>query len=328
MSKAVFNAPLLLKTGHLQTAYSGLVWQPPGLKSDQQYLIPVAEGIQLKCLLNWAGPQAGHKLWILVHGLESSADAAYMVSTARKGINQGWDVLRMNIRGCGGSAHLSHTAYHAGLSDDVLAVAQYAAKVLGYREIVLAGFSLGGHQVLKLATELTSVPTWLKGICAISPPLDLGLTSRNLIRLENRGYERYFFKQMVQTYRLRLRLWPDHTPKVPLEKIKNLYDFDEYVTSACFGFRDAQDYYAQTSVGPRLDHLLLPVQIIIAKDDPIIPFGTHKPVMVRAFKNLEWLVSPGGGHVGFINSAQAAKNDLDCYWAENRLLDFANQVLI
>lgn len=317
-----FSAPLWLKTGHLQTAYTGLFWTPPALAAQQRCDIAVDPENRVRCLLNRAQESPAAVLVILVHGLEGHAEVPYMVSTARKLLSQGLDVLRMNLRGCGQTQYLSQTSYHAGLSGDVRAVAEYASAQLGYPQIVLVGFSLGGHQVLKLATEWTAPPAWLKGMCAVSPPVDLGRTSRNLLRFENRGYERYFFRLMLTTYRARRRLWPEVTPLEPLARVHSLLDFDQYITAPQFGFRDAQDYYTQSSVGPHLGKITLPVQIILAQDDPIVPFASHQAVMDTAPPNLSWLISHEGGHVAFINSPLAAKRDRDQMWSENRILDF------
>ncbi|PIQ23239.1 hypothetical protein COW36_18915 [bacterium (Candidatus Blackallbacteria) CG17_big_fil_post_rev_8_21_14_2_50_48_46] len=321
MTHPPFMAPVWLKTGHLQTAYSGIFWQPRPLPADTVHDIVVAEAVKLRCLLNRANPTPKTKLCILVHGLESSAEASYMVSAARKGLKRGWDILRVNLRGCGGTTHLSSTAYHAGLSQDVWKVAVFAYQSLGYSEIVLAGFSLGGHQVLKLASELEHPPEWLKGICAISPPLDLAETSRNLMRLENRGYERYFFQQMLKTFRWRRRLWPESTPEIAWSRLKNLKDIDNHLTAPAFGFLNGEDYYRKMSVGPHLNKIKIATQIVMAQDDPIIPFTCHAKAM-KLHAQIKWLISPGGGHVGFINR-EFPEFPEDIYWAENRLFDFA-----
>lgn len=96
-----------------------------------------------------------------------------MRSTARKALERNIDVIRLNLRSCGPSSHLSATLYHAGLSRDLLEVCLYAVTKLGYQRIVVGGFSLGAQLVLKMAGESGDSYPWLKGACAISPPLDL-----------------------------------------------------------------------------------------------------------------------------------------------------------
>jgi len=59
---------------------------------------------------------------MLVHGLEGSAEAGYMRTMAKAGLDAGFAVHRFNIRTCGGTAHLSKTLYHAGLTGDLRSV--------------------------------------------------------------------------------------------------------------------------------------------------------------------------------------------------------------
>jgi predicted alpha/beta-fold hydrolase len=44
--------------------------------------------------------------------------------------------------------------------------------------------------------------------------------------------------------------------------------------------------------------------------------------MAQAAPSVSWLLSREGGHVAFVNSPLAAKQDRDAMWSENRLLDF------
>ncbi|PKL76173.1 MAG: hypothetical protein CVV27_11625 [Candidatus Melainabacteria bacterium HGW-Melainabacteria-1] len=322
MSVVPFAAPAWLKSGHQQTLYAALGHRPAPLAPDRRIKIQVDAENSVLCLFNQAGAQAAQICLILLHGLESHGDAPYIVSTARKALADGFDVLRMNLRACGGSGHLARTSYHAGLSQDAWEVARYAADSLGYPHIALAGFSLGGHTLLKLAGELgTDRPDWLLGVCAVSPPLDLAASSQSLMRPANRIYERYFYQSMVRSYRAKRRLWPELTPNEPLQRALNLYAFDEHITAPAFGYRDAADYYQQNSALQFIPRISLPVTIVFALDDPIIPFASHQQAMALGNPQLHWLLSAEGGHVGFRNDGQLAASDRDAHWAENRLLE-------
>lgn len=323
MSHIPFSAPAWLKSGHAQTIYGGAFWRPEPLPPDQSLKIPVDAANTLLCLFNQAGPEPAAGLLILVHGLESSAHGHYIVSTARKALGDGLDVLRMNMRSCGGSEYLSATSYHGGLSQDVMAVAEYA-RHLGYQQIVLAGFSLGGHVLLKLAGQLGEhVPVWLKGVFAVSPPLQLAAASAGLMHPRNRLYERYFFNSMLRSYRARRRCWPETTPLGRLARVRDLYQFDEWITAPDFGYRDAADYYRQNSALQWFEQIRLPVRIVYALDDPIIPAGAHQQAMAMQNPAVSWLLTGEGGHVGFFNQAGLACHDRDWLWAENRLLEAA-----
>ncbi len=61
---------------------------------------------------------------IIVHGLEGSSDSQYVIGTGSKAWRAGMNVVRMNMRNCGGTETLGPTLYNSGMSDDVGAVAE------------------------------------------------------------------------------------------------------------------------------------------------------------------------------------------------------------
>src|ERR1700683_3166823 len=104
-------------------------------------------------------PSAPVAQLILVHGLEGSSSAGYARSLAQAALEAGCATHRFNMRSCGGTEHLSgRTLYHSGQTSDLLAVIRQisAQQQQPNAPIFLAGFSLGGNVVLKLAGELGS----------------------------------------------------------------------------------------------------------------------------------------------------------------------------
>ena len=75
--------------------------------------------MQILCHCHWQAERQKRLTLIIVHGLEGSSNSQYVIGTANRALAQGWNVVRMNIRGCGGTEHLSSTLYHSGLSQDV-----------------------------------------------------------------------------------------------------------------------------------------------------------------------------------------------------------------
>ena len=55
-------------------------------------------------------------------GIEGSSEGVYMLATARKAFAAGFNVVRMNLRNCGDTEHLTPTLYHGGLTEDLRAV--------------------------------------------------------------------------------------------------------------------------------------------------------------------------------------------------------------
>ena len=63
------------------------------------------------------------------------------------------NVVRMNMRNCGGTEQLGPTLYNSGMSTDVGVVAETLIREDGLQKVAFAGFSMGGNLVLKLLGE-------------------------------------------------------------------------------------------------------------------------------------------------------------------------------
>ena len=114
------------------------------------------------------GAVAGaHTVVVLVHGLGGSWDSSYQVAVAAACAAAGAATLRLGLRGSDGTAG---DFYHAGLTDDLVA-ALAAPELARYERVCIAGFSLGGHVVLRYATEAHDPR--LVAVAAVCSPLDL-----------------------------------------------------------------------------------------------------------------------------------------------------------
>ena len=96
----------------------------------------------------------GEVALVLVHGLTACTEARYMLSLAQSALEQGYDVLRLNVRNCGGTEALCPTLYHSGITADLCSVVDQLAP----RPLVVLGFSMGGNQAVKLAGEWGDAP--------------------------------------------------------------------------------------------------------------------------------------------------------------------------
>ncbi len=77
---------------------------------------------------------------------------------------------------------------------------------------------------------------------------------------------------------------------------KNLEDFDNLLTGPLHGFKDADDYYKQSSSINFLDNIKIPTMIVNAKNDPFLGPDCYPEINN---KNITFLVPEYGGHVGF-----------------------------
>ena len=232
---------------------------------------------------------------VLVHGLEGSSDAGYMRGVANVALDAGFGAHRLNLRTCGGTEHLASTGYHGGLTSDLLAVVQALVQQNG-APVWLAGFSLGGNLVAKLAGELgTAARPLLAGICAVSAAIDLGACARRIGEPDNRLYEYRFVRLM----RGRARVTWGST-KADLRGIRTVIELDDRITGPKFGFGGAKQYYETQSAIQFLSGIRVPALFITAKDDTFIPFGIYDHPAFRENPYLQLLATDHGGHLGFL----------------------------
>lgn len=289
-------------------------------------LFAVEEDAKVHTFCHWQRTPREHATLILVHGLEGSAEAIYMLGTAEKAFASGMNVIRINMRNCCGHLHLTKTLYNSGMTCDVLAIVNELREVDGLQEIYLSGCSMGGNIVLKAAAELDSKgQTPLAGVCAVSPALDLAACVDELERGFNRMYEARFLQSLKTKIRQKAALYPQLFTTDHLPTIKSIRQFDDIYTAPNAGYIDSADYYAKASALPIVDRIEVPTLIIQAQDDPFVPFHSFLSPKLKT-PYIKLLAPEYGGHAGFVQSAPELNQLLDRFWAENRIVTFCLEV--
>lgn len=314
----------LFRSGHAQTLAS-FAWPRRRalreLRNDEARLFEVAPGVRVLVRCRWQRERTAHPTLLLVHGLEGSSESIYMLSTALKARRAGFNVLRLNIRTCGDTLHLSQTLYNSGMSEDLRAVVRELIDGDRLTELFLCGFSLGGNMSLKLAGEYgADFPPELKGVSAVSPSVELAASADRIEQRSNFIYQRKFIRSLKRRMREAARLYPERYDAGNLARVRTLREFDELYTAPHGGFRDAADYYARSSSLPLIPRIRLPTLIIHAEDDPFIPYASLTHPSLGANPQVILLAPRHGGHVGFLSDGRAGGEDR--FWAENRIIQF------
>jgi len=252
---------------------------------------------------------------VLLHGLEGGGDAGYIRSMAWHALEAGFITHRFHMRTCGGTEKLSTTLYHGGLTSDLLAFLRQTAAEGRRLPVFLIGFSLGGNVALKLAGELGET-NLIRGVCAISTPIDLGACARRVGQPDNRLYERRFVARMKQ----RLIATGRYTA-ADLAPSQSIYEIDDRITAPSFGFGTADNYYATQSAKNFLDRIRVPALLIQAKDDTFIPFEIFRHPAFAANPHLRLIATEYGGHLGFL-SRRAPR-----FWVDEAAIEFLLNLL-
>lgn len=312
------------KSGHAQT-FAAYYWPRRGVlkrahNADEPRIFEVEPGIRLLAHCRWQKARHQHPTIILIHGLEGSNSSVYMLGTSEKAYHAGFNVVRLNLRNCGKTEHMTPTLYHAGMSGDIRTILRELIERDNLSHIFVVGFSMGGNMSLLLAgEEAGQTPTELAGICAVSPTIDLRACVDAIEWRSNRLYKHSFLRSMKNRIRRKQKLFPELYDTKGLSRIRRLRDFDERYTSIGGGFESAAEYYERASALQFIRHIRTPALMIHAQDDPFVPFQPFRDPSIAENPYLIFLAPENGGHVGFIG---AETNGEDRFWMENRIVEF------
>merc|ERR1712238_543312 len=204
-------------------------------------------------------------------------------------------------------------------------------------KLYLAGFSLGANAVLKCLGELGTDAIHkynIRGGMALCVPLDAAV---NAPFLGKPGFNQLVYCQNLlrtlkarATYQLERFCDNDETTtkfdyKACMDA-KTITDFDDAFVAPVYGYKDAYDYYEQTSSIKYLEKTAVPTFILNSKDDPFMdptfcPFEkTRESGCVGGKAPVKMVYSKHGGHLGYLFHQPKNDNVIpDTSWAPTEL---------
>ncbi len=322
-----FTPRRLLRNGHLQTLAGNFLPRRLSLPEAESLLVEVEGPLggygasHVLCHCHWQSDDVRRERLtvIIVHGLEGSSNSHYVRGNAARALAAGFNVVRMNMRSCGGTDELSPTIYHSGRSEDIGAVVKTLVERLGIRSIALLGYSMGANLVLKYAGEVSAnPPAQLKAAIGISPLMDLFVSSAALHEPQNRIYEWHFLRSMLARVRRKAALFPEIYSTNNLSIIRSMRLFDEHIVARYGGFVGADDYYYTVASSQYATRFTVPTLIVQSVDDPFIRMLPSTRAALIENPNVTFIETTHGGHCAFL----AAPLDDDGRWAEATLYRF------
>jgi uncharacterized protein len=316
-----------LRGGHAQTL-AGNYWvrQPFEISSESQAVeVDSKDGSRVLCHCHWQPEEvrADRLTIVLVHGLEGSSDSRYVRGITARAWAAGCNVVRMNMRNCGGTEAWTPTLYHSGLSADVSAVLDHFVRMYGLQRIAMAGYSMGGNLVLKLAGELgAQAPEWLLAAVGVSPAADLAACADAVHVRSNRMYEWHFLRNLRERFRRKRRLFPDIYSDEDLSRVRSVREFDDRITARYSGFNGADDYYYRASAARVISGIAIPTLVLHSLDDPFIRILPETRDSMMASTAIELVETDRGGHCAFLAAKGEAAEEMGRHWAEATLIRF------
>lgn len=310
---SAFSPPPLLGNGHVQTILPVLFPRRFSLNFEKERLeLEDGDFLDLDWLRNGAGTG---RLALLSHGLEGCSTQGYILGMADTLAKGGFDVLAWNFRGCGTETNRLLRFYHSGETRDLARIIAHAAPA--YSQIVLIGFSLGGNITLKYLGETDPHPL-VSAAAAISVPVDLVSTAATLDRRKgNRFYLQRFLRTLVEKIEVKARNFPDRIDTAHLRRIRSFQEFDDRYTARLHGFRDAMDYWSQSSSRQFLPRITVPTLLLNARNDPFLDEPSFPYPEAEGNPHLFLETPASGGHVGFIDFQEGLRP-----WSEKRVAEW------
>ena len=304
-----------LTNGHLQTIVANYYPRPAFRLGSVAETIEVdpATGSRVLCNCHWQpeSVRARRLTVLLVHGLEGSSDSRYVQAIAARAWAANCNVIRMNMRNCGGTEALTPTLYHSGLSGDVGVVVDHYAGRFGLERVALVGYSMGGNLVLKLAGEWGRRAP-LTAVAAVCPAIDLAPGADALHEPANRLYEWNFLRGLMARFHRKAKLFPAIYDTRSIGPVRSIREFDEKILSRYWGFKGADDYYHRAAAARVVENIAAPTLILHAQDDPFIRLLPETRAKLLANLHIDFVETRHGGHCAYLS--RDSGNEM--HWAE------------
>jgi predicted alpha/beta-fold hydrolase len=269
-----FRPPWWAKNRHVQTIFPRFIQKRAKLDYRKEKLaLPDGDFVNLI----WAGDvQKSSGLIAMFHGLEGSIRSHYTNDMAANFVKQGYAVVLMHFRGCGGEQNATPRAYHSGETEDAWYFLNWLEEKFPDTRKVAMGFSLGANMLLKLLSEQPKQKI-IKAAMAVSTPFNLALCATSINQGFSKVYQAYLLKSMVNNLLIKMR-------NMDYGKLLKVTESQIKQKSSSRNF---------------LKDIATPTLVVHAKDDPFM----HESIVPDAdvlSPSVCLEVSEKGGHVGFM----------------------------
>ena len=309
LTAADYQPPRLLRNPHLQSVLgsSGLR-RHRGLRAlrtvgaqTREYILDGGNGTRLQGWHSQVPGATSRGMALLLHGWEGSAESSYMRLAAARLLAAGFEVFRLNFRDHGDTHHLNADLFHSNRLDELVHAAADMVARLRVRDLVLAGYSLGGNHALRLGlrAQLAGLP--LRRIAAVCPLVDPAATMLHMERHAPPFYDWYFRRKWRSSLLRKRALFPELHRYDDATLALDMRALIGWLARRHAGFESVEDYFDSYSIaGGRLAGLEVPAHILMAQDDPVIPLDGFHAWALPPTATLE--MARWGGHCAFVEN--------------------------
>ncbi len=314
LTTALYKPSFWFRNTHINTIFSGRYRHVPMPNYRRERVTTTDDDF---VNVDWVD-NGSERVVILVHGLGGHSRRHHIMGLANAFTAIGYDVAAFNFRGTGEESNNRLKSYHSGDTGDLRVVIQQIIDSNKYKSINLVGYSLGGNVILKyLGEEHLSLSKLIKKAAVMSVPCELKDSSERMKKWDNKIYLYNFFKTLKPEAIEKDKRFPGVFDLKKTLAASNFFEFDDAFTAPINGFRDAIDYYGQSSSLYFLDWLTIPTYMLQAEDDTFLSDTSFPRELAENHPLLHLEISKYGGHVGFYRKSKDGRS-----WAELRICAF------
>ncbi|GAB1603608.1 monoacylglycerol lipase ABHD2-like [Argonauta hians] len=335
--------PLLLwgKNGHLQTLVCGVRGRNKDVdnwKERRQLKMEDGATLTYDVFQPIRNHPHGDFTIVVCPGHGSNSDSCYVGSFVSHAQSQGYRVVIQNHLGTLKDVKLtSPRVFNYGDTNDFHSITLEIQKLYPETKMCLVGFSMGANIVLKYLGE--NCDNQNRFLCGLS--ICQGYDA-------NLAVSHYFDTistcsayVLLLTTRQKSLLW-EHKDILFSDEAKNKYgaldehrifnsptllEIDEYYSRRVAGFTSVQEYYRWCSSIHYLDNIKIPLLLLNAADDPLVPQDLLRIPKAHAMNNEKCImaVTTHGGHLGYLEGGGLFPNEIS--WSDKLIVQYLDTII-
>lgn len=253
---------------------------------------------------------ASRGLVLVLHGWEGCSHSKTNLRLGQRLVDEGYDILRLNLRDHGPGIDLDPYGLNKGLFlgtllEEVATATHHIAALAGDRPFYITGASMGGNFALRLARWHSERSPFhnLQKVVAICPALHPGRATDALDA--HPATRRYYRQRWLRSLRAKQSAFPDVYQFAALEQVATCRGMTEWLVEShrwrAAEFATVDDYFRAYSIlGDDLANLTVRATLITAADDPVVPVVDFYALAPHPLLDIQ--IHPTGGHCGFIDA--------------------------
>lgn len=319
-----FKPTFLLRHALIQTVLASskirILGANPMLQAAAERIIELKDGTRLLGYMSRTQNNSSKGLVVLIHGWEGGANSTYILSTGKRLFNDGYDVFRINLRDHGETHHLNKGFFWASMDEEVFEAFRIIAEENSSQPLFLVGFSLGGSFAMRLSLKCRERNVEnLRHVVGISPLLDPAKATAVIDA--SPPIKSYFLKKWKKSLIAKQSLFPEEYRHDDIINMDNILVMTKALVDRYSHYESVDDYFRKyTLVGDALKENTIPMTLVTAKDDPVIPVDDFYKLELNDSTRL--VIHDHGGHSGFVKGFSMRS------WYEGELSNLFDSIVL